>query len=229
MGGSYRATEESTATGVQRAKRRDFLTEDWCRPVLTNIRGLSVQLPGQVGAGSWGSGFGGQIPGRGLGLAVWKQPEGASAPQLPGRESGKCLDQLKRQETIVSGCTKRGDSFPVCPQNTEHCLSKLQRWAQAMAISLDPRDRHEMLTLLLLPPKILCASTGPYPHTPRSLCSPPLPGTRDPGTTSLGECTVHLKLLQHHSSLCHCRLALHSVPLPCPSLSEPEPPNQLLL
>ena len=29
-GGSFRATEESAATGVRRAKRRDSLTEDQC-------------------------------------------------------------------------------------------------------------------------------------------------------------------------------------------------------
>ena len=29
-GGSFRAMEESAATGVQRAKRRDSRTEDWC-------------------------------------------------------------------------------------------------------------------------------------------------------------------------------------------------------
>ena len=29
-GGSFRAMEESTAIGVQRAKRRDFRTEDRC-------------------------------------------------------------------------------------------------------------------------------------------------------------------------------------------------------
>ena len=62
-------------------------------------------------------------------------------------------------------------------------------------------------------------------HTspPRSLCSPPLPGSRDPGTTSLGEHTAHLMLVQRHAGLCHHRLALHSIPLPCPGLSEPEP------
>ena len=36
---------------------------------------VSAHPPGQEGAGSWGSGFGGQIPGRGLGLAAWTQPE----------------------------------------------------------------------------------------------------------------------------------------------------------
>ena len=74
--GSFRATEESTATGVQRAKRRDSRTEDWCRPALTSPRGLSAHQPRRAGAGSWGSGFGGQISGRGLGLAAWTQPEG---------------------------------------------------------------------------------------------------------------------------------------------------------
>ena len=75
-GGSFGATEESAATGVQRAKRRDSRTEDWCWPALTSLRGLSAHLQGRAGAGSWGFGFRVQIPGRGLGLAVWTQPEG---------------------------------------------------------------------------------------------------------------------------------------------------------
>ena len=41
-GRSFGATEESTATGVQRAKRRDSHTEDWCQPTLTRPRGLSA-------------------------------------------------------------------------------------------------------------------------------------------------------------------------------------------
>ena len=67
-GRSFRAMEESAATGVQRAKRRDSHTEERCRAALTSRRGLSAHPPGQVGAGSEGSGFGGQIPGTGLGL-----------------------------------------------------------------------------------------------------------------------------------------------------------------
>ena len=51
-GGSFRATEESAATGVRRAKWRDSRTEDRCRPALTSPRGLSAHRPGQVGAGS---------------------------------------------------------------------------------------------------------------------------------------------------------------------------------
>ena len=68
-GGSFGTTEESAATGVRRAKRRDSRTEERYRPALTNPRGLSAHPPGRVGAGSSGSGFG-QIPGRGLGLAA---------------------------------------------------------------------------------------------------------------------------------------------------------------
>ena len=49
-GGSFRAMEESTATGVRRAKRRDSCTEDRCRAALTSPRGLSSHPPG-VGRG----------------------------------------------------------------------------------------------------------------------------------------------------------------------------------
>ena len=51
-GGSFGATEESTATGVWRAKWRDSSTEDWCQPALTSLRGLSAHPSGCVGAGS---------------------------------------------------------------------------------------------------------------------------------------------------------------------------------
>ena len=51
-GGSSGATEESAATGVQRAKRRDSRTEDRCRPALTSPRGLSAHPPGRAGLGA---------------------------------------------------------------------------------------------------------------------------------------------------------------------------------
>ena len=49
-GVSFGAAEESTATGVQRAKRRDPCTEDRCRPALTSLRVLSAHPPGRA----WG-------------------------------------------------------------------------------------------------------------------------------------------------------------------------------
>ena len=91
-----------------------------------------------------------------------------------------------------------------------------------MAISTDPRDGHEMLRLLLPPPRSLCAEQVTL-HTapPGSLCSPPLPGSRDPGTTSPGEHTARLRLVQRHTGLCCCRLAPHLYPsLPLARVSQ---------
>ena len=99
-----------------------------------------------------------------------------------------------------------------------------------MAISSDTRDRHETISLLLQPPRSpVQAQVTVHTSLPGRLCSPPLPWSRDPGTTSLGEDTARLRLVQLHGSLCHHRLAPHSIALPPHSLHEPELPNQLLL
>ena len=50
-GGSFGATEESAATGVRRAKRRDSRTEARRRAALTSPRGLSAHQPGWAGLG----------------------------------------------------------------------------------------------------------------------------------------------------------------------------------
>ena len=52
VGGSFGATEESRATGVQRAKQRDSLTEDRCQLALTSLTGLSAHPSGQARARS---------------------------------------------------------------------------------------------------------------------------------------------------------------------------------
>ena len=56
-GGSFGATEESAATGVRRAKRRDSCTEARHRAALTILRGLSAHPPGWAGLGAeaWAS------------------------------------------------------------------------------------------------------------------------------------------------------------------------------
>ena len=51
-GGSLGAMEESAATGVRKAKRRDSRTEARCRAALTSLRGLSAQPPGWAGLGA---------------------------------------------------------------------------------------------------------------------------------------------------------------------------------
>ena len=88
-GGSFRATEESAATGVRRAKRRDSRTEDRCRPALTSLRGLSAQLPGWAGLGAEARALEVRSQGEDWGWLREHSLKGASAPQLAGRESGK--------------------------------------------------------------------------------------------------------------------------------------------
>ena len=52
QGGSFGATEESAATGVRRAKRRDSRTEARRRAALTSPRGLSAHPLGRAGLGA---------------------------------------------------------------------------------------------------------------------------------------------------------------------------------
>ena len=51
-GGSFRAVEESAATGMRREKLRDSRTEARHRAALTSPRGLSAQPPGRAGLGA---------------------------------------------------------------------------------------------------------------------------------------------------------------------------------
>ena len=87
-GGSLRATEESTATGVQRAKRRDSRTEGRRRAALTSPRGLSAHPPGRAGLGAEARASV-RSQGEDWGWLPEHSLKGASAPKLAGRESGK--------------------------------------------------------------------------------------------------------------------------------------------
>ena len=88
-GGSFGATEESAATGVQRAKRRDSHTEisadqhspAWEACLLTRQDGWGL------GAEAWASEVGSQ--GEDWGWLGEHSLKRASVPQLAGRESGK--------------------------------------------------------------------------------------------------------------------------------------------
>ena len=86
--GSFRAAEDSTATGVRRAKLRDSRTEDRCRPALTSLRGLSAHPPGRAGLGAeaWAL-----VGAQGEDWGWWREHslQGVSAPWLVRRESGK--------------------------------------------------------------------------------------------------------------------------------------------
>ena len=88
-GGSFGATEDSAATGVRRAKRRDSRTEEWCRPALTSPRGLSATRRGgqKLGAEARASV---RLQGEDWGWQREHSLKGLfSTPQLAGRESGK--------------------------------------------------------------------------------------------------------------------------------------------
>ena len=87
--GSFGATEESAATGVRKAKRRDSRTEDRCQPALTSPRGLSAHLPGRAGLGAEARASEVGSQGEDWGWLCEHSLKGASAPQLAGRESGK--------------------------------------------------------------------------------------------------------------------------------------------
>ena len=87
--GSFGAMEESTATGVQRAKRRDSRTEDWCRPALTSPRGLSAHLSGGWGLGAEVRASEVRSQGEDWGWLREHSLKGASVSQLAGKESRK--------------------------------------------------------------------------------------------------------------------------------------------
>ena len=203
-GGSFGATEESAATQVQRAKQRDSHTEDQCRPALTSPLGLSAHPLWQVGAGSWGSGFG-RSQGEDWGWLREHSLKGASVPQLAGRESRK-----KFAEEVRDHC------FGVHEERglpTE--VRAPPKWAPETGVShsyqLRPQRRAWNANAAAAATKNhVCKhrSLSTLPHG--SLCSPPLSGPHDPGTTSPGEHMVSLRLLERHAGLGHRRLALCS-------------------
>ena len=89
QGRSFGAMEESTATGVQRAKQRDSWTEDWFRPALTSLKGLSAHLPGGVGLGAEARASKVRSQGENWGWLSEHSLKGASAPQLARKVSRK--------------------------------------------------------------------------------------------------------------------------------------------
>ena len=161
-----------------------------------------------------------------LGLAAWTQPEGASAPQLGGRESGKSSGAAEEmRDFCLSLCLlvreERGFRAPPkwAPETSVRRGYQRgpQRWAwnanAAAATTKKPVYKQGSLST----------------HRPsQSLCILLVPGSCYPGTTSMGKCTApQAGAMSWRPLLPQARPA--SIPLPHPRLSEPEPPNQLLL
>ena len=87
--GRFRATEESAATEVRRAKWRDSRTEARRRAALTSPRGWSASPPGRAGLGAEARASEVGSQGEDWGWLHEHSLKGASAPQLAGRESGR--------------------------------------------------------------------------------------------------------------------------------------------
>ena len=106
-GGSFGATEESAATGVRRAKRRDSRTEARRRAALTSPRGLSAHPPGRAGLGAEARASVGS-QGEDWGWRREHSLKGASAPQLAGRESGEKVCSCRRGKRLFLASLFRG-------------------------------------------------------------------------------------------------------------------------
>ena len=88
-GGSFGTTEESAATGVQRAKQRDSRTEDQCRPALTSLRSLSAHRRVGWGLGAEAPASEVRSQGEDSGWLCEQSLKGVTVPQLAGTESRK--------------------------------------------------------------------------------------------------------------------------------------------
>ena len=133
---SFRATEESTATGVRRAKRRDSRTEDRRRASLTSPRGLSAHPPGRAGLGAEARSSG-ESQGEDWGWRREHSLKGLAQHSQLGGSPGKSMQLPKRQEIFaclfVSWCARRGDS--------ERHLNELQRWREPRLSARIPQQQ----------------------------------------------------------------------------------------
>ena len=224
--GSFGATEESTATGGRRAKWRDSRTEARRRAALTSPRGSSAPPPGRAGLGAEARA---SVGSQGEDWGWWREHslKGASAPQLAGRESGKKFGAAEQaRDFFMPLCflLHKEKGFRAPPKRAPDTGASHgyqhgpQRWAwdakAAAAATKKPECEH------------------------RSLFTPPLPGDcaarHCQGPVIQGQ--LPRENARHASGCCNVTTPLtpqarptSSVPLPPPGLSEPEPPNQLLL
>ena len=189
--------------GVQKAKLRGTCTEGWCQPALCSLRLLSTCLLGWVGAGCCGSGFGGRTPGRGVVLAVWRQPEGARLWSTPAEGVWEEAWVCQRGKRSLSGGAWGPQgwayhvSFFLCALVGGRTLPT---WAPEVGDSYHLRSQR-LARNTTAAAVILWANATDGPHLTGSLHSPPLPRIPWPRPTSLGECLMHVSLATTYWSL----------------------------
>ena len=123
-GGSFGAMEESAATGVRRAKRRDSRTEDRCRPALTSPRGLSAHPSGWAGLGA--------------------ETRASVLAERESRKKSAAAEEARDFFLPLCSVARKERGFRVLPKRTPETGTSRgyqrgpQRQAQATAISADP-------------------------------------------------------------------------------------------
>ena len=129
--------------------------------------------------GRWGLGAEAQASeirsqGEDWGWLLEDRLKGARAPQLAGRASGKMSGPAGEARDHCFRVQEERGFLPCLPTEGRALPKRAPEMGQATAISSDPKDGHDILTLLSLLPRILRASTGqdtlprPPPH-PREL------------------------------------------------------------
>ena len=150
--GSLKTSEKSEAACLRRAQQRESHTDDWYHhPLYLSLRYSGRSLAQRLGLQR-------SVLGRGLGLAVWRQPEGAGEQHhreqrrrpRPARE-GTIVGEFKRRRdgttigTSLCMCRLPDSKAPLfkAMRTGENCRSHLrfQRWAEPTT-SEDPLTRH---------------------------------------------------------------------------------------
>ena len=159
--------------------------------------------------GGRGLGAEARIPGRGLGLAARTQPEGVSAPQLAGRESGK---------KSVAAEEARDFFLPLCflVHEERGFRAPLKRAPETGVSCGYERGPHRRAG----DAKAAAATTKKPVCEHRSLSTPPLPGAcaarHGQRPVIQGQLPWEnaqcLRLVQRQAGLCHRRLAPHPYP-----------------
>ena len=139
-GGSFGATEESAATGVRRAKRRDSRTEDRCPPALTSPRGLSAPPLGRAGLGAEARASVGS-QGEDWGWQREHSLKGASAPRLARRESGKKSGAAEEARDHCFGVREERGFLPSRPTKGRAPPKRAPETGTSSSYQLGPQRR----------------------------------------------------------------------------------------
>ena len=136
---SFRASEENAAAGGQQAEQRENATSGQChRPAVLSLRCASTGV-------GWVLELGLQRcnPGRGLGLAVWKQPGfgvggGWNPVQPQMRLCGRSLSHHGAQSPLLGWYTRGGAELRLWPSSPHARLQRAGHHLHGLSGQLPP-------------------------------------------------------------------------------------------